>query len=274
MKTEETTDRYGACYRVLRETSRTFYIPIMGLTGELRDAVAGGYLCLRAIDEVEDDTHMPAAVKAGLLDEIARVFGARDRPLDRARLERALSVQAAYLPEVSRCLDQFAHMTPAPVQPVVWRYTADMADSMAGWVRRQWALSTVSDLDQYTFDVAGRVGLMLSDLWLHYEGVRCDEALAVGFGRALQAVNIVRNRDEDLVRGVDFFPDGWSREDMVAYARRQIVFAEAYMEQLGPGVVRRFCQIPLALAKATLHTIAAGGEKLSREDVMRVIAAL
>ena len=38
--------------KTLRETSRTFYIPISRLPGGLQDAVGSAYLCMRAIDEV------------------------------------------------------------------------------------------------------------------------------------------------------------------------------------------------------------------------------
>jgi farnesyl-diphosphate farnesyltransferase len=41
-------------YKVLEETSRTFYIPIMGLPEQCKEAVASQYLALRAIDEIED----------------------------------------------------------------------------------------------------------------------------------------------------------------------------------------------------------------------------
>jgi len=36
--------------KVLEETSRTFYIPIVKLPGKVQEAVASAYLCLRAID--------------------------------------------------------------------------------------------------------------------------------------------------------------------------------------------------------------------------------
>ena len=39
--------------RILKETSRTFFLPIAKLPEGLREAVASGYLCMRAIDEVE-----------------------------------------------------------------------------------------------------------------------------------------------------------------------------------------------------------------------------
>ena len=39
---------------VLKLTSRTFYIPIKLLNPTLRKTVGSAYLCMRAIDEIED----------------------------------------------------------------------------------------------------------------------------------------------------------------------------------------------------------------------------
>ena len=39
---------------MLKKTSRTFYIPITFLEPKLKKAVASAYLCMRAIDEIED----------------------------------------------------------------------------------------------------------------------------------------------------------------------------------------------------------------------------
>ena len=52
-------------------------------------------------------------------------------------------------------------------------------------------------MDVYTFAVAGAVGLILSEIWDWYEGSKTDRNLAVGYGRALQSVNILRNKLED-----------------------------------------------------------------------------
>src|SRR5690625_960748 len=53
--------------QVLKETSRTFYIPITMLKRELRLTVGSAYLCMRAIDEMEDHETMDAEIKEELL---------------------------------------------------------------------------------------------------------------------------------------------------------------------------------------------------------------
>jgi farnesyl-diphosphate farnesyltransferase len=130
---------------------------------------------------------------------------------------------------------------------------------------------TEADLDGYTFSVAGAVGLMLSDLLAWYDGTQTDRNHAIGFGRGLQAVNILRNRVDDLARGVDFFPDGWGEAQMQAYARRNLALADVYARDLGSTAMVSFCKIPLTLAYATLDVLAQGGAKLSRGDVLRLI---
>jgi farnesyl-diphosphate farnesyltransferase len=59
---------------VLKETSRTFYIPIARLPVGLQEAVASAYLCMRAIDEVEDDPKLENAAKAKILREISLIL--------------------------------------------------------------------------------------------------------------------------------------------------------------------------------------------------------
>ena len=62
--------------RVLEETSRTFFIPIETLPKGLKEAVASGYLCMRAVDEIEDHPNLDGRKKAILLNAISRVLQA------------------------------------------------------------------------------------------------------------------------------------------------------------------------------------------------------
>lgn len=261
--------------RILAQTSRTFLSPIAKAPGRLKDAVGSAYLCMRAIDEIEDHAALEAADKVRLLNGIADVLeAAAEEKGSPDGLKPILESARGVLPEVSLCLSELAMIAEPGVRPLIWRCTADMARAMAGWVRRKWHIRDEADLDQYTYDVAGRVGLLLSRLWLWFDGTVCDDKLSVGFGRALQAVNIVRNSDEDRHRGVDFYPEGWDRAAMIAYARRQIGLADVYMDQLPAGPVRDFCRTPLELAKATLKAIESGQEKLSRKEVLGIMTEL
>lgn len=171
-------------------------------------------------------------------------------------------------------LPEWALMCPDSVSEVVYRNTAKMSKQMAEWVYAGWNIRTEDDLDRYTYSVAGMVGEMLSDIWLWYDGTTTDHTKAVAFGRGLQAVNILRNRKEDLERGVDFYPDGWGAKEMLAYTRRNLKIADAYIVELKGGPALEFCKIPLKLAHATVKLIAAGGNKLTRDAVNRLVNSL
>jgi farnesyl-diphosphate farnesyltransferase len=229
---------------LLKETSRTFYIPISRLPSGLKEAVASGYLSMRAIDEVEDHSTVENQIKAEVLRSISQV------------------IQSG----------RGAFESSASIAPRIWEATATMADRMAYWADYNWEIETEFDLDRYTFSVAGSVGLLLSDLWAWHDGTQSDRLEAIGFGRGLQAVNILRNHGEDLGRGVSFVPKGWTMKDLDQYARRNLRLADRYTAALPAGPAKDFCLLPLALAQGTLDTMTKGFPKLSREQVSTIVS--
>jgi len=257
-------------FSMLELTSRTFYIPIQRLPPKLVEAVSSAYLCLRAIDEIEDHPSLDCATKVKLLSNISQVLQAY---AGKIRSDNLLIVSSDYqklLPEVTIRLLDWVMLAPADIAPRIWDATASMADRMADWAGCNWSISTDTDLDRYTFGVAGAVGLILSDLWAWYDGTKTDRSLAIGFGRGLQAVNIMRNHVEDLRRGVDFYPTGWDDQAMQVYARKNLANASAYVQALPEGPALDFCEIPLILAQATLDALAQGKPKLERGEALRI----
>jgi farnesyl-diphosphate farnesyltransferase len=254
---------------ILRETSRTFYLSIIKLPSGLREAVMSAYLTLRGIDEIEDHPRLGKPVKIQLLRNIS--FYCQELAAGRADgLYTAIEAYLDDLPEVTRRLSEWIALAPRTIAPAIWEANASMALRMAYWVDRDWQIHTKTDLDDYTFSVAGAVGLLLSDLWNWYDGTTTHKGDAVGFGRGLQAVNILRNRAEDLARGVDFFPDGWNETEVRLYAIYNLSLADAYVGSLPHGHVRDFCRLPLSLAYATLDALSRGESKLSRADVLDI----
>jgi farnesyl-diphosphate farnesyltransferase len=255
---------------VLRETSRTFYFPIINLPPGLCEAVMSAYLSLRAIDEIEDHPRLDKRTKIKLLSEISSSCQSLSTSRG-SRLSLALEAYRDELPEVSNRLGEWIALAPKPVASHIQFANAATAKRMAYWVGNDWRIRTQADLDYYTFSVAGAVGLLLSDLWTWYDGTLTHKEHAVGFGRGLQSVNILRNRAEDLARGVNFFPDGWNEEDVRSYAKRNLSQADAYVEALPDGYIRDFCRIPLSLAYATLEALGRGEPKLSRMAVLNLV---
>src|SRR5438067_7299467 len=122
---------------MLKKTSRTFFIPISRLPAGLQDAVMSGYLCLRAIDEVEDHARLDNRTKATLLHSISRTlqttFAAGDFTIAFGRYQQEL-------PEVTLCVGDWALLAPPSIAPRIWEATASMADRMAQWADDAWMI--------------------------------------------------------------------------------------------------------------------------------------
>ena len=259
---------------LLKATSRTFFIPISLLPGGLQEAVAAAYLCMRAIDQIEDSADMEPALKAQLLRQVSLNLQAGTADSTPDDFAKGLKTAGSALEEVTLRIGEWSLLAPETIAPRIWDATAAMADRMAYWAERNWLIEDERDLDRYSFSVAGAVGLMLSDLWAWHDGTETNRSHAIGFGRGLQSINILRNHAEDMTRGVDFYPPGWTDADMHHYAKRNLSLADAYITSLPKGPALTFCEIPLALANGTLEAIAQGKEKLSRSDVISIVARL
>lgn len=263
---------------MLLETSRTFYIPISYLASGMQEAVASAYLCMRAIDEIEDHPKLAADNKIHLLVSISKLLKLQlqhDELIQEDVIQNLFDPFKQDLPDVTLQLLDWIKLCPETIRKRVLASTAEMAGGMAKWVDRNWLVNNEEDLDEYTYYVAGLVGVMLSDIWKWHEGLETDRALAIAFGRGLQAVNIVRNQDEDQQeRGVSFFPPNWRQPEMIAYARRNITLADQYLKSISDAsdTIQDFCNIPLTLAKATLDAIESGDEKLSRFAVTELVS--
>ncbi|MFD1206569.1 MULTISPECIES: phytoene/squalene synthase family protein [Sporosarcina] len=249
---------------VLKLTSRTFYIPIKLLNNTLRKTVGSAYLCMRAIDEIEDHETLQPEVKQHLLRSTSKLLQSK---FDDSAYRQLLQPYEHLLPEVTIRLGDWLSVCPANLIEKVKESTSIMADGMASWVEKGFNIQTKEDLDDYTYYVAGLVGVMLSDIWEAYDGTKTDRELAIGYGRGLQAVNMLRNQDEDADRGVHFMPDGWTRDDLFKYAEENLAKADAYITSIKTKNILLFCKIPLALAKKTLNALNSGQEKMARAEV-------
>jgi len=260
---------YKEAMHVLKETSRTFYIPITFLKNDLKLSVAAAYLAMRAIDEIEDHEDLSNDVKFDLLMATSELL--KDT-FNAEAYEALLAPYADQLPEVSLRLADWLTFCPEGSRNIVQASTSEMAFGMAKWAKAKWQVHTREDLDDYTYYVAGLVGTMLSELWAWGADIQTDRDLAIGYGRGLQAVNILRNQHEDMdERGVSFVPDGWTRDDLFAYAEENLAKADLYMKDINKRTVLLFCRLPLALAHKTLKAMQEGREKMSRAEVEQTV---
>src|SRR5690625_6800027 len=88
---------------MLKETSRTFYIPITLLGSTLRRTVGSAYLCMRAIDEIEDHETLDSVIKEHLLRSTSVLL---TEEFDDVKYHELIDPYKESLPEVTVRLDR------------------------------------------------------------------------------------------------------------------------------------------------------------------------
>jgi farnesyl-diphosphate farnesyltransferase len=154
------------------------------------------------------------------------------------------------------------------------------------------------------FEVAGRVGLLLTDLFLEYlprlGPKRIElEAVAVAFGLGLQTVNVIRGLHEDPERGWTYVPrnvlegasSSWDLGQITPEEKHRILrfLVRKAARHIGDGFrycqilprsargIRIFCIVPALIASRTAEAslgdlkVFEAPVKVSRRDVGRVI---
>lgn len=206
------------------------------LPDDLALGIVRAYVCLRAVDEIEDHPMIEPDHKVTLLRSVSDRLRAGHPPLT------ALFDDVADMAAVSRRLEEWIALPPRAIAPRIDDAVAAMADRMAYWVERGWSMRSQVDLDRYCFDVSCSGYLLFDDLFAWHSGEPRDRRLAVACGRQMYLSHLVRHREDDLLRGVDLYPTGWDDDDAVAYARQFAGSMEAYARQPAPPPIMRFLE--------------------------------
>jgi len=224
---------------VLRSVARSFYLTVAVVPSDVRTQVGVAYLLARAADTITDTDLIERDQR---LEHLTRF---REWVMDPLRRENALrEVQAAllvhlddprsgfairpgertllaHLVECGALLRSFAPADRALISQVVGTLAHGMQKDLTrfpGYTTRSGgggglvALTTLAELDQYTYDAAGCVG----DFWTrlmctHRAALRAwdVEAMAtvgIRFGKGLQLTNVLRDLAADLRRGRCYIP--------------------------------------------------------------------
>src|SRR5690606_18066504 len=126
-------DSHQEVMDMLLATSRTFYIPISRLTPNIKEAVASAYLCMRAIDEIEDHHQLPAETKTKLLHTISQILKQQS---DFHSLQTLFEPYAKLLPKVTLKLKDWIEFAPATIRENILHWTSVMAEGMANWAEK------------------------------------------------------------------------------------------------------------------------------------------
>jgi farnesyl-diphosphate farnesyltransferase len=281
---------------LLEKTSRTFALSIPRLPEPTRREVTIAYLLFRIADTLEDAAKWPRDQRVDELGAFAGLLADPTAGPARAAAERWLGTppvdHAGYLElldETPGVLGEFAALAPA-ARAILHQHLAGSAAGMARFVGRgraagELVLSTLDDLRDYCYVVAGIVGEMLTELFLLERPALLAHADALrersrAFGEGLQLVNILKDAEDDRGEGRCYVPPAVDRALVFDLARTDLERATEYVHVLqrggAPSGVVAFCALPVLLARATLDRVETRGPgaKLSRLEVATMVARL
>ena len=198
---------------LLRTASRTFAIGIEQLPAVLCDAGTVAYLLLRVSDYLEDNEDMPPQEKVVLLKLWAEILNGNAKSLELTRNIQNADTSNPDAVVAQHAEDILARLASLPeeAREIITQHVIHSTLGMARWVERGPQVDDESDLDDYMFEVAGRVGYLLTHLFAWYSTAIRNKKdlllpLAREFGLALQTVNVIRGLRKDYERGWVYVP--------------------------------------------------------------------
>lgn len=310
---------------ILRQVSRSFYLTLTVLPHSIRDQLGLAYLFARAADTIADTDVIERARRLALLLEFRAQFRDPDR-VDRGAIR---AIQAALAPHqgdswerrlmdsLEACFRIYGEL-PAPDRAHLCRLMGTLTKGMEMDLIRfpgqsaadLEALSSLEELDLYTYYVAGCVGEYWTEVVCTHRPAlaawnRTEMAkLGVRFGKGLQLTNVLKDVARDLQRGRCYFPADLLKEagleprDLLrqeALAALQPVLRRLSMAAIGhldQGWVytlliprrelrlRLACMWPILFAGATLARVRRSSTlldpdtivKISKREVYRILA--
>jgi farnesyl-diphosphate farnesyltransferase len=216
--------------RLLKATSRSFYLTLRVLPSAVRPQIGLAYLLARTTDTIADTEILPVAQRLAALEKLrGRILGQSSAPMDFGELavkqgspaEKLLLERIGVsLTALSDCSAEDQKLIRDVLAVITTGQEMDLQrfgelDSTTGsgpTGRKIIALETPGELDDYTYRVAGCVGefwtkMCRAHLFPH---AKLDEEQLIGdgvrFGKGLQLVNILRDVPADLKNGRCYLP--------------------------------------------------------------------
>lgn len=203
----------------LNKQSRSFAIPILKLGSNLQIPIIVEYNLNKTIDSIEDSIKLSKEEKITLIDEFCNALqdGKISDKVKTRMLEIAPSEDKFVFKNYEATILLYNALSAAEKKLAINK-TVVMAEGMKQYLGK--VINTFHELNEYCYFVAGSVGEYLVDLLtLHYEiPVDTHKKLleyALGFGRFLQKLNILRDYQEDIQRKEFSF---WPREIINHYS--------------------------------------------------------
>jgi farnesyl-diphosphate farnesyltransferase len=281
---------------LLRKTSRTFALAIPLLPEPTKRSTCLAYLLFRIADTLEDAELWSRPARANALEAFHALL---EHPAPALAEERARQWLVHPPTRNESCLELLAAMPEVllevsrlerSAQDILFKHARRTADGMRATVTTMdetggLRLGSIEELRAYCYIVAGIVGELLTELFLHdapsLESVRSTLIEhQVAFGEGLQLVNILKDQSADAADGRAYLPAAVPRGEVFALARQDMARARAYIGALERGRAPRgfvaFTTLSADLADATLDRVEhdGAGAKVPRSAVMQMLARI
>jgi farnesyl-diphosphate farnesyltransferase len=215
---------------LLRQVSRSFYLSVAVLPGEVRPAVGLAYLLARAADTVADTRVVPRERRtvslAALREGLGQPSPDRARQIVEALLPAhatmpgpALDAERALLERLPDCFVAYRRLDPGDrervrrlLETIIEGQIGDLDTFPGEDADKLEAVESREALDRYTYLVAGCVGEFWTDLHAAHRprlrGLDLAEMrrLGVRFGKGLQMTNVLRDLARDFRIGRCYLP--------------------------------------------------------------------
>lgn len=208
---------------LLEQTSRTFFKTLNILPAPVRPQIGLAYLLARTSDTIADTGALAVEHRLQTLQKFSeRVLGHEQSPVELNDLiQQQASVAERRLLKKNeiaiRTLEQFEpgdiQLIRDVIRIIISGQELDLRRFAGSSAENLIALPTASDLDDYTYRVAGCVGEFWTKICQKhlFPDVPLDEKSfltdAVRFGKGLQLVNILRDLPADLRQGRCYLPE-------------------------------------------------------------------
>jgi farnesyl-diphosphate farnesyltransferase len=205
---------------LLRDVSRSFYLTLRILPARIRSQIGLAYLLARTTDTIADTGLIAPQKRLEALRRLKeRISGSSQTRVDFTELaqHQGTGAERILLEKCESSLGLLETLTPGDrqlVREVLGTITSgqelDLQRFGAASANRIIALRTATELDDYTYRVAGCVGEFWTKMCLEHLFPYLEEsyllAKGVCFGQGLQLVNVLRDLPVDLRNGRCYLP--------------------------------------------------------------------
>ncbi|PWU06048.1 MAG: hypothetical protein C5B47_08155 [Verrucomicrobia bacterium] len=267
-------------WSLVKGVSRSFYLTLRLLPRAIQSTVTLAYLLARASDTIADNSAQAIATRLQVLQTLRSLAQGAENiviSLDKHQL-RTSPAEQRLLEQLPDLLKQLKIHPDGIEIRQVWSLILegqifDLTHSFALPLSRE-------QLDRYTFLVAGCVGKFWTQVcWKRIPRfaslpIRRMEELGIDYGKGLQLINILRDRQEDASRGRIYLSQESVPESCVKALQAMRAGAD-YAAALRPPLLRYATVLPALIGVRTLELIRSesGIIKISRAEVRRILIA-